>query len=673
MRYSLLYNFLTNNGRFSPDHPEYRRVYLFNIVVLLHIAVAVIFLVLNAISNCMTQVFVLGSCAVLCLAILVFFHKTDRLEICSYAVVVLMFCVMSLMFVTVGHVRYIFVWISVFPPMVFFMLGRKKALIVSVFFLIIMLSFMLFSYKSWQPAPFDPVSIVNILAAVLALILLISYFEQSRQEAVDAAIQNNLELEEANRALEDSRERLRLILDSTAEAVCGIDLECRCTFCNTSCLEVLGLQSEDELLGKDIHELLHSRNRDGSPLPREECQIIRTCTEGVASHEENEVFWRPDGTSFDVAYNSYPQYKNGALVGVVVTFIDNTMKRMHERQIEYFSSHDALTGLFNRNHFEYLVKKADTKSNLPISVIMGDLNGLKLMNDVFGHASGDELLVKTAEAIRKVCREEDIIARLGGDEFVILLPKTPEQAALQVISRIRDVLKREQQGVFRCSMSLGCSTKTTLSETIDMTQKNAENEMYKEKTLNRNRTDTDLINATIMSLYSKCPQEEQHAANVSEICRTIAEALGLPQAEVKLLRSGGFLHDIGKVAISEEILRKGREFTDQEEIDYRQHPVVGYRILNIFDSTAGLAEGVYCHHEHWDGTGYPRGLKGDEIPLIARIIAVAGCYEVILNGRDGPVTHEEALERIRGAAGTILDPALVEVFIKVMTENLSAK
>ena len=125
MRYSLLYNFLTNNGRFSPDHPEYRRVYLFNVVVLLHIAVAVIFLVLNAISNNMTQVIVLGTCAVLCLAILVFFHKTDRLEICSYAVVVLMFCVMSLMFVTAGHVRYIFVWISVFPPMVFFMLGTN--------------------------------------------------------------------------------------------------------------------------------------------------------------------------------------------------------------------------------------------------------------------------------------------------------------------------------------------------------------------------------------------------------------------------------------------------------------------------------------------------------------------------------------------------------------------
>lgn len=673
MKQSMLKKFMTNNGRFSSDHPEYRRVYLLNVVILLYIAVFVVFLVLNAVTANMTQIILLGSGTVLSLMILIFFHKTDRLDVCSYAVVVLMFCVMSIMFFNVGHVRYIFVWISIFPPLAFFMLGRKKALIVTVVYLVVLLAFMLLRYKSWQPAAFDQQSIVNIYGAVLALILLISYFEQSRREAVDVVIKKNLELEEANRALEDSRERLRLILDSTAEAVCGIDLEGRCTFCNTSCLEVLGLGGEDELLGKDMHELIHYKNRDGSSLPRDECQIIRTCREGVASHEENEVFWRPDGTSFDVVYNSYPQYKNGTLVGAVVTFVDSTLKRMHEQQIEYFSSHDALTGFFNRNHFEYLVKKADTKSNLPISVIMGDLNGLKLMNDVFGHASGDELLVKSAEAIRKVCREEDIIARLGGDEFVILLPKTHEQAALQIISRIRDALSREQTGVFRCSMSLGCSTKTTLSENIDIILRKAENEMYKEKTLNRNKTDTDLINATIMLLYSKSPQEEQHAANVSEICRAMAEALGLPQTEVKLLRSAGFLHDIGKVAISEDILKKGREFTDEEEYEYRQHPVVGYRILNIFDSTVNMAEGVYCHHEHWDGTGYPRGLKGEEIPLTARIISVAGRYEAILNRSMMSLTHEEALERIREDAGTILDPSLVEVFIRVMTEDLSQK
>jgi diguanylate cyclase (GGDEF)-like protein/putative nucleotidyltransferase with HDIG domain len=395
--------------------------------------------------------------------------------------------------------------------------------------------------------------------------------------------------------------------------------------------------------------------------------------EGIPTHSEDEVFWRTNGTSFDVEYNSYPQYKDGALIGAVVTFTDNTMKRMHEQQIEYFSSHDALTSLYNRNHFEYQLKKSDTKNNLPISIIMGDLNGLKLTNDVFGHASGDELLIKAAEAIKKVCREEDIVARQGGDEFVILLPKTHKQDAQQIMARISSMLSKEKTGVIKCSMSLGCATKTTMLENIDRIIKNAENEMYKEKALNRTKTDTDLINAIIMSLYSKNPPEEQHAANVSEMCRAIAEALGLPPTEIKLLRNAGFLHDIGKVGISESTLRKQGEFTDQEEIEYRQHPVIGYRILNLFDSTLNMAESVYSHHEHWDGSGYPRGLTGDEIPLMARIITVAGRYETIHNSGSMQLSHEEALEQVKADAGTILDPALVDVFLKIMTESISAK
>ena len=146
--------------------------------------------------------------------------------------------------------------------------------------------------------------------------------------------------------------------------------------------------------------------------------------EGIAIHADDEVFWRPGGASFDVEYNSYPQYKDGELVGAVVTFLDNTLKKVHEQQIEYFSSHDSLTGLLNRSCLETMLDKLDNKNQLPISIIMGDLNGLKLTNDVFGHDAGDELLIKTAEILKKVCRSDDLIARLGGDEFVILLPKT---------------------------------------------------------------------------------------------------------------------------------------------------------------------------------------------------------------------------------------------------------
>ncbi|NLA87540.1 MAG: diguanylate cyclase, partial [Clostridiales bacterium] len=421
MKFSALEKFLTNNHCFSSDHPEYRRVYLFNTITLLFFAVTVCFTVLCAIAGFYIQSAVHGAGTVLCVIVMIVFRRTNSLKACSYALIALMTCILAVMFYACGHARYIFIWVSVFPPMVFFLLGRKKALITSVVFLSCMLVYMLLSYKNWEPGVFSPISIINIFSSAVALILLINYFETSRREAVESVFKKNRELEEANLALQESRERLRLILDSTAEAIFGIDMECRCTFCNTSCLELLGLDNKNELLGKDMHELLHHSKRDGAPLPREACQIIKTCMEGAASHMEDEVFWRANGTSFDVEYNSYPQYKDGELVGAVVTFTDNTIKRMHEQQIEYFSSHDTLTGLFNRNHFEHLVKKADIKSNLPISVIMGDVNGLKLMNDVFGHAAGDELLVKAAEAIKKVCREDELIARLGGDEFVILL------------------------------------------------------------------------------------------------------------------------------------------------------------------------------------------------------------------------------------------------------------
>jgi diguanylate cyclase len=674
MNFSAMDNLLTNNHRFDSDDPVYRRVYLLNVILLFYIAFAVLFSILNAAAAAYLVTIIIAATGILCVILLIYFHKTDHLDICSYAVVILLFATMITMFTYTGQIHHMFVWISVFPPMVYFLLGRKKAMIATGLMLTYLLIFMLLNYKNWLAADFGTASIVNIMTSAIVLTLLISFFEMSRSEAVNAVQNKNRELEEANHALIENKDRLRLILDSTAEAVFGVDMECKCTFCNSSCLEILGFKHEEEILGKDIHELLHGKYRDGSPLPRNECNIIRTCMEGVTTHAEDEAFWNAYGASFDVEYNSYPQYKDGVLIGAVVTFIDNTMKKMHEQQTEYYSSHDFLTGLYNRNCFEYMLKKSDTFSNLPISVIMGDLNGLKLTNDVFGHAEGDELLIKAAEVIKKVCRDDDIVARLGGDEFVIFLPKTKYEDAMQIISRIKEVLGKEKTSVIKCSMSLGCDTKTTAAQNIDITTKNAENEMYKEKALNRNLTDTDMINAIIMSLYSKSPPEEQHSANVSEMCRAIGEELGLPQTEIKQLRNAGFLHDIGKVGIQESILQKRGEFTDQEEIEYRQHPAIGYRILNIFDSTVNLAEGVYSHHEQWNGTGYPRGLKGEEIPLIARIIAVAGRYETLLNRRgEKPVSTEEALEQIRADAGVILDPALVDVFLKIMTENPSGK
>jgi membrane-associated HD superfamily phosphohydrolase len=219
MNITVFKKILTNNHRFSPDNPEYRRVYLINIIYLFYIAVAVTFAVLNAITNSYTQTAIISAAAAVCVVMMIYFHKTDRINVCAYIAIALMICTMLAMFTTSGPIHEMFAWIGVFPPMAFFLLGRKKALVLTVAVLACLLIFMLFNLKNWEPIFFNSRSIVNIFASVIMLIVLISYFETSRDEAVTAVCNKNRELEEANSALRGNKEQLRLILDSTAEAI----------------------------------------------------------------------------------------------------------------------------------------------------------------------------------------------------------------------------------------------------------------------------------------------------------------------------------------------------------------------------------------------------------------------------------------------------------------------
>ncbi|MDD4122645.1 MAG: diguanylate cyclase, partial [Eubacteriales bacterium] len=252
----------------------------------------------------------------------------------------------------------------------------------------------------------------------------------------DTVKERTEELYKVNADLEENKNQLQLILNSTAEAIYGMDLKGACTFCNMSCIKLLGYNSQDELLGRNIHHKIHHTRRDGTPIPVDVCRILQSIKEGKGFDADDEVFWRIDGTSFDVAYHSYPQIKNGEVIGGVVTFMNITERKQKEAEIQYLSCHDILTGLYNRSCFEVNRKKIDIPDNLPLSVIFADINGLKMTNDIFGHAAGDELIKKSAKILVRSCRENDIIARIGGDEFIILLPNTSEEKAEKVISRI---------------------------------------------------------------------------------------------------------------------------------------------------------------------------------------------------------------------------------------------
>lgn len=503
--------------------------------------------------------------------------------------------------------------------------------------------------------------ITATILAIVALTSIIFHFMLTRRliRPIDSLI-----------ALQRTKEELYLILDSTAEGIFGIDIDGNCSFCNNRCIELLGYQHQNELIGKNIHPLIHHSRYNGDKIGCDSCKIINTLRTGESAFVDNEVFWKADGSCFDVEYYSYPQVKDGILSGVVVTFTDSTERRRNEEQIRYLSSYDALTGLMNRGCFERVLKQYDTKDNLPITIMFADLNGLKLVNDVFGHSSGDLLIKKAAEALKKTCRSEDILARVGGDEFIVLLPRTEARDAQKIIERIETALSKEKINCLSCSMAIGFDTKVSYYNDLEKVMSSAESEMYHVKLTMKKSFGNDTIHTIMDSLEQRSEQVRIHSENIARLCEQMGRTMHLSDPEIKKLHDAGYMHDIGKIVLSDEVLSKKNELSEYDNQRKQQHPVVGYRILNLFDDTLDLADVVYAHHERFDGSGYPKGLKGDEIPLISRIIAIAEYYERLITRELvlGNLEWEDVYQKIRKGAGTSFDPELVEDFIRMLEE-----
>jgi diguanylate cyclase (GGDEF)-like protein/PAS domain S-box-containing protein len=363
--------------------------------------------------------------------------------------------------------------------------------------------------------------------------------------------------------------------------------------------------------------------------------------------------------------------ESGENVGAVLVFRNVTEKNEQRRKIEYLSFHDTLTGLYNRRYFEEELRRIDAERNLPISIIMGDVNGLKLTNDVFGHSYGDMLLVTIANILRSACRVDDIVARWGGDEYIILLPKTDRPEAEGIVARINTQCSHVSIKSIRCSISMGIDTKSSVGEGITDILKNAEKNMYLEKTLERDAVKEEELDTVVQTLHEAGAEEKGHAEHVGRLCEKLGRELRLSENDVCLLRQAGFLHDVGKVVLEPKLLDAKRPLFGEEMNEVKKHPVVGFRILNSWEKTLGLAEAVLAHHECWDGSGYPKGLNGEEIPLLARIIAVADSYDRIARGcggdQAGSMLH--AMEIIRSRSGTKYDPRIADVFLRLLESD----
>ncbi len=341
------------------------------------------------------------------------------------------------------------------------------------------------------------------------------------------------------------------------------------------------------------------------------------------------------------------------------------------REIEYLSYHDQLTGLYNRRFFEEEYARLSNERNLPLSILLLDINGLKLVNDVFGHQAGDKLLIESSEAMRVCVRADDIVARIGGDEFSILLPKTPEEDAIILADRIKKRISDiEIQGAVG-SISIGCATMVTEHMSLDYLFKKADEMMYKEKLHESQLMREKTLDSIFLNLIEGNKIEKMHIEFIHDLAVKIGEALNLTADDLRKLSLASHFHDVGKIGVKYEVLNKKSPLTEDEYEEVKRHSELGYQIIKSINNMGNISEIILHHHEAWDGSGYPDGLKGEAIPLLSRIICVVDAYEAMVHDRPyrKTKTHKEAVEELLKFAGIQFDPKIVESLIKVIANN----
>lgn len=431
---------------------------------------------------------------------------------------------------------------------------------------------------------------------------------------------------------------------------------------NQSYADMLGYARE-ELLGRSWEEFTHPEDKE---LSRVTTRQLLNKDGGILSIDKR--FIRKDGqilwANLSLSIFTTKDMKNAESLCMTV---DITERKQYEQKILYASNHDALTGLFNRVHFEAYVRDLQISDDQILTVAFGDVNGLRILNEAFGRDEGNRLLSRIARILETHLPEGDYVSRVGGDEFALFFfNRNTDQVETILGGVTSDIASLEMMGSVVPSMSFGLASLDTAQGSINEAIKQAEKDLATRKLVDSPHTQGKAVYAIINTLHEKNKREENHSRRVSELCERLAKAFGLGEMAANELRLVGLLHDIGKIAIHESILNKEGRLTAEEWKEMKRHSEIGYRILNSVEDMAGLAQYVLAHHEHYDGNGYPKGLRGEEIPLQSRIISIADAYDAMTASRPyrKTVSTEQAAQEIKRCSQTQFDPVLAKVFIE---------
>ena len=428
-----------------------------------------------------------------------------------------------------------------------------------------------------------------------------------------------------------------------------------------------------EIWGRTPQSLYHEPESFLDTVHPEDKEGVRESLEKKGRGEVEEIYRivRPDGSIRWIKDRSFPIYDDsGKTLRVVGIAADITDLKLGEEKLKYLSLHDPLTGLYNRIYFEEEMSRIEKGRYDLVGIVSCDVDGLKLVNDTLGHDQGDNLLATAARVIRGCFREGDLVARIGGDEFAIVLPDTTEPAVENACQRIQEAVAC--YNATGPEIPLSISVGSAVSKGVDRNPrdlfKEADNSMYRKKLYRTQSVRSTIVKTLINTLKERDLTTERHMIRLEKLLVRVAAFIGLPESTRSDLSLLAKFHDIGKVGISDSILFKEGPLTSEEWTEMKRHCEIGYRIALSAPELIPIADWILKHHEWWDGKGYPLGIKGEEIPVECRLLAMADAYEVLTSARPyrKTLSHAEAVAELQRHAGTQFDPKLLEKFVQML-------
>ena len=456
--------------------------------------------------------------------------------------------------------------------------------------------------------------------------------------------------------------KLQMVFEHVPIGLMHFDRTGIITSCNGSLAAMLGTTRE-ALLGVDLLGLTDQRI----------VRLVGNALQGEMSAVEGGYTSAASGRKIRCKMSLQPvQDLKGQVLGGVGIVEDITRHREYEKHLQYLSQKDPVTDLYNRSFFEGQLETLNASLfKEQIVIIICDIDNLKLINDTMGHQNGDRLLQETARIITRSSSPDSLIARIGGDEFAILSIAGGQEGIDSFRLKLRENIKEhnQAQGDIPISLSYGYAISRENQTDLKALMREADLSMYRQKITQRHKNKEFIVQSFMRRLENFDALIVDKSKRLRKYLIVFGDRLELSRPALNYALSLADYHDIGRISIKNhpEMGRLARGEGADGEID--RHCEIGCRIALASEDTAILANAILKHHESWDGTGYPLGLKGEEIPLECRVFAVAdACDEIVHAGAEG-MDKDQLIKRLRAMAGKRLDPGLTSIFIQLLREE----